>query len=128
MDWINVLGLGKAEIEDIRYVAYSYIKQGVYDVALTFFDALRVLEPSNAYDLQTTGAIYLQMNDPVKALDFLDRALKLDPNHLATKLNRSKALLMLGLKKQAFSVLDDLQKCKDVEIRQTANAIMLAYR
>lgn len=43
MNWLEILGWGQTEIEDLRYVAYSYIQQGIYDVALTFFDALTVL-------------------------------------------------------------------------------------
>src|SRR3990167_4022243 len=98
-NWLEVLGWGDEEINDLRYVAYTYIRQGVYDIALIFFDALNVLTPPIPYDLQTMGALHLQLGNTLKALDFLDRALKMDPNHLMTKLNRAKALLMLGYKK-----------------------------
>lgn len=45
MDWKEVLGWKNEELDDLRFVAYSYIKEGIYDVALTFFDALSILSP-----------------------------------------------------------------------------------
>lgn len=44
-NWLEILGWGSAEIDDLRIVAYSYLKQGIYDTALTFFNALTVLAP-----------------------------------------------------------------------------------
>jgi tetratricopeptide (TPR) repeat protein len=128
MDWMEILGWGTEEINDLRYVAYSYIKQGIYDVALTFFDALSVLSPPVPYDLQTMGALHLQLGNGLKALDFLDRALKMDPNHLLTQLNRSKALFMLGYKRQGLIQALELEKCQDKGIATQASALVLAYR
>lgn len=128
LNWLEVLGWGKEEMEDLRFVAYSYIKQGVYDVALTFFDALNVLSPPTAYDLQTIGALHLQMGNGLKALDYLDRALKLDPSHLPTLLNRAKALFLLGYKRQGLMQVVELEKCSDPQIQSQASALVLAYR
>lgn len=128
MNWLEILGWGEPEITDLRYVAYSYIRQGIYDVALTFFDALAVLSPPTAYDLQTIGALYLQMGNGLKALDFLDRALKMDPHHLLTQLNRAKALFMLGYKRQGLLQVLELEKKPDKEIASQASALVLAYR
>lgn len=128
MNWLEILGWGNEEIGDLRYVAYSYIKQGVYDVALTFFDALAVLTPPIAYDLQTIGALHLQLGNGLKALDFLDRALKMEPGHLFTQLNRAKALFMLGYKRQGLVQVLELEKCPDKEIASQASALVLAYR
>lgn len=126
-NWIDILGWGKEEIEDLRFVAFSYIKQGVYDIALTFFDALLVLNTPNAYDLQTIGAIHLQMGNGHKALDFLDRALKLDPTDLTIQINRARALFMLGYKRQGLTVATDLEKNPNQEIATQAKALILAY-
>lgn len=126
--WTEVLGWGQEEIDDLRYVAYSYIKQGVYDVALTFFDALAVLAPATPYDLQTIGALHLQIGNGLRALDYIDRALKLEPNHLPTKLNRAKALFMLGYKRQGLVQAIELEKSTDKEIASQAEALVLAYR
>ncbi len=128
LDWLEILGWGSEEVNDLRYVAYSYIKQGLYDIALTFFDALAVLTPPIAYDLQTIGALHLQLGDEIKALDFFDRALKLDPSHLPTQLNRAKALFILGYKRQAIAQALELEKCEDSEIGSQASALLIAYQ
>lgn len=128
MNWLEILGWNQEELSDLRYVAYSYIKQGVYDVALTFFDALTILSPPVAYDLQTIGALHLQMGNGLKALDFLDRALKLEPGHQLTQLNRAKALFMLGYKRQGLMQVLELEKSLDPEIASQASALVLAYR
>lgn len=128
VEWTEILGWKDQEIEDLRYVAYLYIKQGVYDVALTFFDALNVLTPPTPYDLQTIGAIHLQMGNGMKALDYLDRSLKIDPSHLSTQLNRAKALFMLGYKRQGLVQVMELEKCSDPDIASQAAALVLSYR
>lgn len=128
MNWLEVLGWGEEEISDLRTVAYSYIKQGIYDVALTFFDAIAILAPPFPYDLQTIGALHLQIGNGLKALDYLDRALKLEPNHLLTQLNRAKALFMLGYKRQGLAQVLELEKCIEPEIASQASALVLAYR
>jgi len=128
MNWQEILGWGTEEINDLRYVAYSYIRQGVYDVALTFFDALAVLTPPIPYDLQTIGALHLQLGNALKALDYLDRALKMEPNHHLSQLNRAKALFMLGYKRQGLVQSLELEKCEDKEIASQATALAMAYK
>lgn len=128
MKWLDILGWSSAEIEDLRYVAYSYIRQGIYDVALTFFDAITVISPTTVYDLQTVGALHLELGNGIKALDFLDRALKMEPGHALTRLNRAKALFMLGYKKQGLTQIQELQKNLNPEIASQASALALAYQ
>lgn len=128
IQWQEILGWGQKEVTDLRYVAYTYIRQGVYDVALTIFEALAVLAPPTAYDLQTMGAIYLQLGNGLKALEFLDRALKMDPSHLPSQLNRAKALFSLGYRKQGLMQTIDLEKSLDSQIASQAAALTLAYR
>ncbi len=127
-NWMDVLGWGKEEIDDLRFVAYSYIKEGIYDVAITFFDALEVLVPPTSYDLQTIGALHLQIGNGLKALDYLDRALKLDPTHVSTQINRAKALFMLGYKRQGLAAAMELEKHENKDVREQASALILAYR
>jgi predicted Zn-dependent protease len=126
VNWLEVLGWGEKELADLRVVAYSYIRQGIYDIALTFFDALEVLQPSTTYDLQTIGALHLQMGNALRALDYLERALRADPTHLPTQLNRAKALLTLGYKKQAVAQLQELEKCSEPSISSQAAALSLS--
>lgn len=125
--WQEILGWGQRELTDLRSVAYAYIQQGGYDTALTIFEALNVLNPVNAYDLQTMGAIYLQLGNGLKALEFLDRALKVDGSHLPTLLNRAKALFLLGYRKQGLMQLSVLEACLDAQIASQATALKLAY-
>nr|NGX59601.1 hypothetical protein [Chlamydiota bacterium] len=110
VNWLEVLDWGENELEDLRFVGFSYLKQGKYDIALTFFEALVVLTLGNPYDLQTLGAIHLQQNNNLQALNYIERALKIDPDHLPTKLNRAKALLALGYKRQGIRQAEELSK------------------
>ncbi len=126
--WQEVLGWGNKELTDLRYVAYAYIQQGIYDVALTVFEALAVLTPPTAYDFQTMGAVYLQLGNGLKALEYLDKALKVDPSHLPSQLNRAKALFLLGYRKQALNQTIELEKCNVAEIAAQASALTLSYR
>ena len=128
MDWIDIFGWKNESLDDLRFVAYSYIRQGAYDIALTFFEALHVLSPANSYDLQTIGALHLQMGNGLLALDYLDKALKSDPTHPLTKLNRTKALLMLGYKRQGLAQALELQRSSDPEISKAASALILCYQ
>lgn len=127
VNWLEVLDWDGEELEDLRFVGYSYLKQGKYDIALTFFEALAVLNPSEAYDLQTLGALHLQQNNNLMALNYIERALKIDPNHLPTRLNRAKALYALGYKKQAEKEAHSLTESADPAIADQASALLLAY-
>ena len=92
MNWLEILGWDQTHLEDLRFVGYSYIKQGNYAIALKFFEALTVLTTTSEYDVQTLGALYLQTGNNLAALDFLERAIKLNNTHGPTLLNRAKAL------------------------------------
>ncbi|MBI2742888.1 MAG: type III secretion chaperone [Chlamydiales bacterium] len=127
VNWLEVLGWHQEELDDLRFVGYSYIRQGSYDLALSFFEALSVLSPNNAYDLQTLGAIYLQKNNNLMALNTIEKALKLEPNHYPTLLNRVKALLALGYKKQGLTSAKTLLTCPNEQIASQATALILAY-
>lgn len=128
MNWLEILGWEEEQLDDLRIVGYSYIKQGIYDVALKFFDALEVITPPTSYDLQTLGALHLQLGHGPEALDYLDRAIKSDPVHPKTQLNRAKALLMLGLKRQGLIAAMELENSSDPEIQAAASALILSYQ
>lgn len=128
VNWLEVLGWNETQLEDLRFVGYSYIKQGNYSIALKFFEALAVLNKDNSYDLQTLGALYLQTGNNLAALDFLERAIKLDNTHGPTLLNRVKALFLLGYKKQAQDQLKNLETHPVAEIANQAKALSYAYR
>ncbi len=127
IDWLSILGWNTEELEDLRFVGYSYIKQGKYDIAITFFEALVILAPDSVYDLQTLGALYLQQGNNLMALNYIEKALKFDAAHLPTLLNRTKALFALGYKRQALAQARALETVPQEQIAGQAQALILAY-
>ena len=104
INWLEKLGWTEEQLEDLRATGYAYIRQGKYDIALSFFEALVIFDPESSYDAQTLGALYLQLGNPSKALKFIDKALKLEGDHSPTLLNLSKALFMLGKREEGSSL------------------------
>lgn len=127
VNWLEILGWGTDELDDLRFVGFSYIKQGLYDTAITIFEALAVLTQQNAYDMQTLGALYLQKGNNLMALSTIEKALKIAPHHAPTLLNRTKALFSLGYKNQAIAQARELQKDPQSLIASQASALLLAY-
>jgi tetratricopeptide (TPR) repeat protein len=127
INWCQELGWSEEQLEDLRYTGYAYLRQGKYDIALSFFEALSVLDPESAYDAQTSGAIYLQIGDPAKAIKCFDRALKLEAEHAPTLLNLCKAFFMLGKKQEGLRLANILKDESSTAIANTAKALILAY-
>lgn len=126
-EWLSVLGWTDEELEDLRFVGFSYIKQGKYDIAITFFEALVLLCPDSLYDLQTLGGLYLQIDNNLMALNYLEKALKIDPSHLPSLLNRTKTLFALGYKKQALAQARMLERAPQESIANQAQALLMAH-
>lgn len=127
IEWMKQLGWTEEQLEDLRYTGYAYIRQGKYDIALSFFEALVVFNPESAYDAQTLGALLLELDQPAKAAKALDRALKLDGDHSPTLLNFTKALFMLRKKEEGLKLAHILKKEPDPAIANGAWALILAY-
>jgi len=127
INWLDLLEWDDNQLNDIRMVAYAYLKQGQYDVALKLFKMLNVIKPNTPYDIQTLGAIYLQTGKNLEALSLFDQAIKLQPNHYPTLLNRGKALLYLGYKKQAIEQIRQLLYCPERDIATQASALISTY-
>lgn len=127
INWLDKLGWTEENIEDLRYTGFAYIRQGKYDIALSFFEALAVLVPDSVYDAQTLGAIYLQLNKPQHAIHHFDRALKLEADHGPTLLNLSKTFFMLGRSQEGLKLCHILKNDKDASIANVAKALILAY-
>ncbi len=126
-NWLTELKWGEDHLEELRTAGYSYVRQGKYDIALTIFEALNILDPKSAYDAQTLGALYLELNQPSKALKHLDRALKLDSHHTPTLLNLTKAFFMLGKKHEGLNLCKILQNDPTPAVASMAKALILAY-
>jgi len=127
INWLEVLGWTEEQLEDIRLAGYSYIRQGKYDIALPLFEALCTFDPESAYDLQTLGALYLQLSEPEKALKTLDKALKIEGDHAPTLINLTKALFMVGRTHEALKLCEILAKEPDPFVANMAKALLLAY-
>ena len=127
INWVKSLGWTEEQLDDLRFTGYAYLRQGKYDIALAFYEALASLYPNNSYDLQTLGALYLQLNNPVKALKCFDQALKVEADHAPTLLNVAKALFMLGKKEEGLKLAQILQNEPSLTISNTAKALILAY-
>jgi tetratricopeptide (TPR) repeat protein len=127
IDWKKNLSLSDDQVEDLRFLGYSYLKQGHYETAKTFFEALVILNPESAYDFQTLGALCLQLGDNLSALDNLEKALKIEHDHAPTQLNRAKTLLLLGYKDQGRLQLEALRKHPHSNIANAAEALILSY-
>ena len=127
INWLEKLKWNEEQIEDIQNAAYAYIKQGKYDIALPFFEALVVLEPENPYNSQTLGALHLQLGHAKEAIRALDQALKIEADHGPTLLNLTKALFMLGKREEGLKLAHILKNEKDLSISNVARALILAY-
>lgn len=127
IDWKNELKWTPDHLEDLRYTGYAYLRQGKYDIAITFFEALSIIDPNSAYDAQTLGALYLQKEDPKTAIKWLDRALKIEADHGPTLLNMCKALFMIGKKEEGLKLAHILKKEPNLGIANVASALILAH-
>jgi len=125
--WKEILGWSQEQFDDLRFVGFAYLKEGKYDVATPIFESLVILLPQSAYDWQTLGGLYLETGDNLKALQTIERALKLDPTHEPTLLNRTKALFALGYKRQALAQAKTLEINPNPQIANAAAALLLAY-
>lgn len=127
IDWLKELGWTRDQLDDLQNAGYAYIRQGKYEIALPLFEALTVLDPESAYDMETLGALYLQLNNPMKALKVFDKALKLEQDHAPTLLNVTKALFMVGKKEEGIKLANILKNEKDPQIASVAKALLLAW-
>jgi len=127
INWLEKLGWSEAHTNEMRHAAYAYIRQGKYDIALPFFEALVVLEPDSLYDLQTLGALYVEINQAEKAITTLDRALQIDADHGPTMLNLTKAFFMAGKIDEGIRLARILQNDKDPFISGHAAALIMCY-
>ncbi|MEI8125161.1 MAG: CDC27 family protein [Parachlamydiaceae bacterium] len=126
IDWTKKLNWTRDHLDDLRNTGYAYLRQGKYDIAITFFEALTVLDPESAYDSQTLGALHVQLNQPQKAIKWLDHALKIEADHGPTLLNLCKALFMLGKKEEGLKLAHILKNEPSIQVANVAKALILA--
>lgn len=125
--WMERLGWSQDHLDDLRFAGYAYIRQGKYDIALPFFEALQILDPNHPYDLQILGAAYLELGQHGTALKYIKKALQIDPNHCPTLLNMMKLLFCMGKKEEALQFARRLAQENDPQTGNLAKAFLLAY-
>lgn len=126
-NWLKELGWGQEQLQDLRLLAYAFLRQGLYDYAITLLEAVTILQPSHSFDYQALGALYLQTGKAKEALPWLDKAIFIDPNHLPTHLNRAKALLAIGSKQRGLRLARSLLKVADPTVVRAAEALLMAH-
>jgi len=127
INWLEKLGWEEDQVEELRMTGYAYIRQGKYDIALDFFQALTVLDPNNLYDAQTVGAIYVQLGQFDEAIKALEHALKLEGDHTPTLVNLCKALFMADKKDEGLKLAEILKDDKNPAVASQAEALLLAF-
>ena len=127
MKWTEYLGWSHQQINDLRYLGHAYLAEGKYKIATSFFEALIIFDPNNISDIQTLGALYLETGNDLDALNFLNSSLKIQPNNQITLLNKAKALLNIGYKKQAIALAKTLQNSDNKIVQNQASALVIAY-
>ena len=127
---ILVLVFFSISLTDLISKQQKYIKSPVLLTVLEEEVNIEMTEIAGkyVYDLQMLGALYIQTNQNVKALNTIDRSLKLDPNHLSTLLNRAKVLFALGYKTQGLRQVQSLTTCSDKDIASEAEALFLTHK
>ena len=78
-------------------------------------------------DQEHSSDNYLETGHNLQALSTIEQALKVEPNHPTTLLNRVKALFALGYRRQAIAQAKSLVGHSDVTIANQASALLLSY-
>lgn len=126
-DWMEKLGYTVKHLNEMRSCGYLYYKQGQFETATKMFEALKLLDPGHLYDLNMLGALYLQLDDPRRAIENLDLALEIDPTHQEVLMNRFKALLLINQKQTASDLALILLRSDSELIRNQTKALLRSY-
>lgn len=126
-NWKTTLGWTDAHMQEIRLTGFSYVRQGKYEIALPFFEALVAVDPTSAYDCQMLGAIYVQTGEAQKAIRILNRALQNEADHSPTLLNLAKAFFMAGRIDEGLRLSKLLSNDPDPYISGNASALIMCY-
>ncbi|HRW58126.1 MAG TPA: tetratricopeptide repeat protein [Chlamydiales bacterium] len=122
--WLEILNWNETQLTDLKNVGYQYVLQGKYDIALKIYKALVTLNPNDNYNNKILGSIYLELNNPLEALNFYNQALKLDPDDAYTEMNRAKSLYLLGYHKQATQAMQKLSMSSNKKVAQEATSFL----
>lgn len=91
--------------------AFDYLEKGDIARAISKFDQIIKKSPGNTDNYLILGQVYLRLNTPLKAIDTLTAATKIDPNN-----GEAYYLLAIanGLAQRKESAIDAAQKSSEI--------------
>lgn len=126
--WKELLGWGAEALDELRVIAFSYMRQGAFDLARDLLGMLVVIDPGNVYDMKLLGAIYLEQGELSEAQRWLMKAARQDPADLPNLLNLCKAQLESGQTDNGLKLAEKLSRCSILQVATDAQALVMAYR
>jgi tetratricopeptide (TPR) repeat protein len=124
---VEKLGWTEENLVELQNLGFSFFMEGKYPVASLYYETLIRLNPEDTYNHQLLGAIYLEGNENELAVTALDRALKLDPSHVPSKLNKAKALFALEKREEALALAKEIVKTKTPRLSNVAEALIMGH-
>lgn len=94
------------QIEILMTEAIVFHQQGKFQDAKSIYEKVLAIQPTNFFALQLMGALFVQTDNNLHAIDFLSRALQINPNHLASYINLGVALQKLNRFDEALASYD----------------------
>jgi tetratricopeptide (TPR) repeat protein len=128
VNWNAILGWGPDQLRGLSFTAWSYVRQGKYEEARVIYEGLVALDPKDSHHYEMLGAVCLQLGDYQKAIEALDRGLRLKPTHQPSLVNKAKALLLLGYRDQGLAIVRPLARSDSKLIADRATALVMAYQ
>lgn len=107
----------KNEIRIISEIAYSLAQQGSYEKAVILFEGLLAVAPATAYFQAALGALHLRLKNLTRAVEYLNAALKIEPDDVLSLVNRGEAFLLAGDSVRARA---DLERAMQIAVRKPA--------
>jgi len=127
VDWCAILGWGEQELTALSCAGWAFVRQGQFKSAARIYKALAALDQKNPYPFEVLGALALQEGDYQSAIEHLNHALHLDPAHQPSKINKAKALLLLGYRNEGLKLARSLMRSEVQLISDRATALVMAY-
>lgn len=116
------------EVAALSHVAFFYFEKGQLDRARDMFEALASLRPDDAYGATGVAATAMLQGKHQTALNWYDRALAREPDHVEALAGRGEVLLKLGQVDQALAsfthLLEVAPRDKPHPALQRARAIL----
>ncbi|KAM3145382.1 hypothetical protein pb186bvf_002426 [Paramecium bursaria] len=101
--------------EPLSQIASIYYGQDKYQQAITYYDKVLELNPSNVTANYNKGLSYKQMEKYQEAIPFLDKANQLNPKHTSSMVTKALCLQELNRHQEALKVLEEVDKINPKE-------------